>query len=209
LVVILTAIGVVAGSLIFATWQHVEALRFGYRIDQLVREREKLEAMKRQLELERAYHRSPHVIEPLARRLGLIRPDASQVIVASNQQSLPRGRQASASMDLLSKPIRANESRTDLRFARTNETLHPAAGSKRTSRPKRTTPEVSAQPELDEKLVKTEETSSQSKPSVSAHVEAETKTQASSDKEKAEEGKSDAAAEQQKRRRPSKQGERP
>jgi hypothetical protein len=68
-------------SLILATWQHVEALRYGYRLNQLARERERLEALKRQLESERAYYRSPQVIEPLARRLGLIRPDPSHVIV--------------------------------------------------------------------------------------------------------------------------------
>ncbi|GBC78205.1 Cell division protein FtsL [bacterium HR08] len=78
---VLGIVGLVALSLIVATWQHVEALRYGYRLNQLVRERERLEALKRQLESERAYYRSPQVIEPLARRLGLIRPDPSQVIV--------------------------------------------------------------------------------------------------------------------------------
>lgn len=81
LMLILLLISVVAGSLIYATWQHVEALRLGYRTDQLVRERDRREAEKRQLELERAYQRSPQVIEELARRLGMIRPDSSKVIV--------------------------------------------------------------------------------------------------------------------------------
>lgn len=81
LMLILLLIIVVAGSLIYATWQHVEALRLGYQTDQLVRERDRREAEKRQLELERAYQRSPQVIEELARRLGMIRPDSSKVIV--------------------------------------------------------------------------------------------------------------------------------
>ncbi|HXF05857.1 MAG TPA: cell division protein FtsL [Blastocatellia bacterium] len=80
MLILLLIIGV-AGSLIYATWQHVEALRLGYRTDQLVRERDRREAEKRQLELERAYQRSPQVIEELARRLGMIRPDSSKVIV--------------------------------------------------------------------------------------------------------------------------------
>jgi len=84
--------GVIALSLVVAAWQHVEALRYGYRLNQLVRERERLEALKRQLELERAYYRSPQVIEPLARRLGLIRPDPSQVIVVG-RGAPPLGRE--------------------------------------------------------------------------------------------------------------------
>lgn len=89
-ILVLGVVGVVAFSLILATWQHVEALRYGYRLNQLVRERERLEALKRQLESERAYYRSPQVIEPLARRLGLIRPDPSQVIVVGREGAPPR-----------------------------------------------------------------------------------------------------------------------
>ncbi len=88
---VLGIVGVIALSLLVAAWQHVEALRYGYRLNQLVRERERLEALKRQLELERAYYRSPQVIEPLARRLGLIRPDPSQVIVIGRGASPPGG----------------------------------------------------------------------------------------------------------------------
>jgi cell division protein FtsL len=89
--VALGIVGVMALSFLIATWQHVEALRYGYRLNQLVRERERLEALKRQLELERAYHRSPQVIEPLARRLGLIRPDPSQVIVVGRGAASSEG----------------------------------------------------------------------------------------------------------------------
>jgi cell division protein FtsL len=85
LLLILVLITMVAGSLIYATWQHVEALRLGYQTDHLVRERDRREAEKRQLELERAYQRSPHVIEELARRLGMIRPDSSKVIVVGGK----------------------------------------------------------------------------------------------------------------------------
>jgi len=92
MILVLGVAGVVAFSLILATWQHVEALRYGYRLNQLVRERERLEALKRQLESERAYYRSPQVIEPLARRLGLIRPDPSQVIVVGRGGSPPGAR---------------------------------------------------------------------------------------------------------------------
>jgi hypothetical protein len=88
-ILVLGVAGAVAFSLILATWQHVEALRYGYRLNQLARERERLEALKRQLESERAYYRSPQVIEPLARRLGLIRPDPSQVIVVGRGGTSP------------------------------------------------------------------------------------------------------------------------
>ncbi|MCS7157028.1 MAG: cell division protein FtsL [Blastocatellia bacterium] len=90
MILVLGVAGAVAFSLILATWQHVEALRYGYRLNQLMRERERLEALKRQLESERAYYRSPQVIEPLARRLGLIRPDPSQVIVVGRGGSSPQ-----------------------------------------------------------------------------------------------------------------------
>ncbi len=99
--------GVVAFSLILATWQHVEALRYGYRLNQLVRERERLEALKRQLESERAYYRSPQVIEPLARRLGLIRPDPSQVIVVGRGGAPPGAHDLGGSLPAGSERVSA------------------------------------------------------------------------------------------------------
>ncbi len=67
----------------FSIWQHVESVTYGYRTEQLRRERQRLDAEKRKQELERAYRSSPEVIERAARDLGLVRPDSSQVVVAN------------------------------------------------------------------------------------------------------------------------------
>ncbi|MBI3951867.1 MAG: cell division protein FtsL [Acidobacteria bacterium] len=80
--VVLSSILVVAGF-IYAISQHAEAVKDGYKAQQLMRLREQLEREKHRLELQRAYYRSPQIIEPVARRMGLVRPDSSQVIVTS------------------------------------------------------------------------------------------------------------------------------
>lgn len=85
--VLAAAVGVlVIGGFGFSIWQHVEAVTYGYRTEQLRQERQRLDAEKRKLELEKAYRSSPEVIEKAARKLGLVRPDSSQVVVASKTQ---------------------------------------------------------------------------------------------------------------------------
>jgi hypothetical protein len=77
---VMTSALLVAGFL-YAIYQHAETVKEGYQTQQLMRLHEQIEREKHQLELQRAYYRSPQVIEPLARRMGLVRPDSSQVII--------------------------------------------------------------------------------------------------------------------------------
>jgi hypothetical protein len=71
----------VTGS-IYAIYQHAAAVALGYKTQHLLREREQVEQEMRQLQIQRAYFCSPHVLEQAADRLGLVRPDSSQIIVA-------------------------------------------------------------------------------------------------------------------------------
>jgi len=80
LLIIMAGALLVAGF-IYAIYQHAEAVKEGYKTQQLMLLREQLEREKHRLELQKAYYRSPQVIEPLARRMGLVRPDSSQVII--------------------------------------------------------------------------------------------------------------------------------
>jgi len=89
LAILLTS-GLLAAGFIYAIYQRTEAVTYGYKTQQLLREREQLEREKHQLELQRAAARSPQVIEQAARRLGLVRPDSSQVVVADHNGELKR-----------------------------------------------------------------------------------------------------------------------
>ena len=95
------SVAITAGALlvcgfVYAIWQHVEAVSYGYRTEQLRFERERLDAEKRKLELERAFRRSPEAIELAARGLGLVRPDASQVVVANRGRAQGQRRKESS-----------------------------------------------------------------------------------------------------------------
>ncbi len=85
--VAIAAGALLVGGFVYSIWQHVEAVSYGYRTEQLRFERQRLDAEKRKLELERAYRSSPEVIEMAARNLGLVRPDSSQVVVANRIQN--------------------------------------------------------------------------------------------------------------------------
>jgi cell division protein FtsL len=82
--------GLLVAGCVYAIYQHAEAVGYGYKTQQLLREREQLDREKRQLELQHAHYRSPQVLERAAQRLGLVRPDSSQVIVASADGELKR-----------------------------------------------------------------------------------------------------------------------
>ncbi len=88
--VIVLASALLIGGFLYAIHQHAEAVQQGYKTQQLMRLKEELEREKQQLELQRAYYRSPQVIERMARRLGLVRPDSSQVIIAGADGKLKR-----------------------------------------------------------------------------------------------------------------------
>ena len=61
-------------------WQHFSAIEYGYKIEALRAQRDSLTEMNRALRLEEASLRDPERIDALARQMGLIAPDAGQVI---------------------------------------------------------------------------------------------------------------------------------
>jgi len=61
-------------------WQHFSAIECGYRVEQLRAQRDGLVEMNRALRLEEASLRDPQRIDMLARQMGLVAPQAGQVI---------------------------------------------------------------------------------------------------------------------------------
>jgi len=61
-------------------WQHFSAIECGYRVEQLRAQRDGLVEMNRALRLEEASLRDPQRIDVLARQMGLVAPQAGQVI---------------------------------------------------------------------------------------------------------------------------------
>jgi len=61
-------------------WQHFSAIECGYRVEQLRAQRDGLVEMNRALRLEEASLRDPQRIDLLARQMGLVAPQAGQVI---------------------------------------------------------------------------------------------------------------------------------
>lgn len=61
-------------------FQHFKAIEYGYRIESLKSERQSLVEMNRALRLEEASLRDPERIDRMARQLGLVSPQAGQVM---------------------------------------------------------------------------------------------------------------------------------
>ncbi|MBA2501470.1 MAG: hypothetical protein H0V27_01190 [Pyrinomonadaceae bacterium] len=77
---------VLAGGFVRATAQHVSAVRFGYRSEELRRERAQLLEQQRQLHLAMNEIASPAKLERAAREIGLEPARAAQVkIVEANE----------------------------------------------------------------------------------------------------------------------------
>jgi len=70
-------------------WQHFSAIECGYRVEQLRAQREGLVEMNRALRLEEASLRDPQRIDVLARQMGLVAPQAGQVIRMDGGDSDP------------------------------------------------------------------------------------------------------------------------
>ena len=70
-------------------WQHYSAIEYGYRIQAMKGERDRLVEMNRALRLEEASLRDPQRIDALARGMGMIQPQPGQVVQldAPNQDS--------------------------------------------------------------------------------------------------------------------------
>src|SRR5579864_7551206 len=61
-------------------WQHLSSIEYGYKIEAQKIERDALQEQNRSLRLEEASLRDPERIEQLAARLGLVAPQAGQVM---------------------------------------------------------------------------------------------------------------------------------
>jgi hypothetical protein len=60
-------------------WQHFSSIEYGYKIEAKRAQRDNLVEVNRSLRLEEARLRDPGRIDVLARRMGLVAPDAGQV----------------------------------------------------------------------------------------------------------------------------------
>ena len=61
-------------------WQHFSAIEYGYRIEALRTQRDSMVELNRALRLEEASLRDPERIDALAQQMGLVAPQAGQVI---------------------------------------------------------------------------------------------------------------------------------
>jgi cell division protein FtsL len=66
-------------TMIYA-WQHFSSIEYGYKIEAQKIERDALLEQNRSLRLEQASLRDPERIEQLAQRMGLVSPEAGQVM---------------------------------------------------------------------------------------------------------------------------------
>ncbi len=68
---------------LFRVWVYQDAVQLGYRLSEREEERRRLRNEVRQLEVELAAERSPARLKDAARSLGLVPPDARQVLAPS------------------------------------------------------------------------------------------------------------------------------
>jgi cell division protein FtsL len=84
LVLMLTLL--IAGAVMFYVWQQVEKIKFGYKIEQMKKEKEVLQELNRELKLERSYLRRLERIENIAKqKLNMIEPEDNCVIIVKKQ----------------------------------------------------------------------------------------------------------------------------
>ena len=72
-------------------WQHFSAIEYGYRIETLRAQRDSLTELNRALRLEEASLRDPERIDALAQQMGLVAPQAGQVIRMDSSDRDPGG----------------------------------------------------------------------------------------------------------------------
>jgi len=72
-------------------WQHYSAIEYGYRIQAMKGERDRLVELNRALRLEEASLRDPQRIDALARGLGMVQPQPGQVVQLDAPQPEPGG----------------------------------------------------------------------------------------------------------------------
>jgi cell division protein FtsL len=81
---------VLASGFVFAAKQHFAAVQYGYKSEDLRRERTKLLQDNQLLSLEKERVSSPSRLEPAARELGLKPATAGQISTFDSQQLVPR-----------------------------------------------------------------------------------------------------------------------
>src|SRR6185312_9220274 len=74
------AVGVLFSFIMIYAWQHLSSIEYGYKIEAQKIERDALLEQNRALRLEEASLRDPERIEQLAARMGLVVPQAGQVM---------------------------------------------------------------------------------------------------------------------------------
>lgn len=72
-------------------WQHYSAIEYGYQIQALKAERERMLDVNRTLRLEEASLRDPERIDALAREMGMVAPQPGQVILLDAGGAEPGG----------------------------------------------------------------------------------------------------------------------
>ena len=88
----LTAAVVVLFALVIGyAWQHFSAIEYGYRIEAQRAQRDNLVELNRALRLEEASLRDPERIDALAQQMGLVAPQAGQVIRMDSRDDVDSG----------------------------------------------------------------------------------------------------------------------
>jgi cell division protein FtsL len=81
---------VLAGGFVFAAKQHFAAVQYGYKNEELRRERTKLLQQQQHLSLEKEKVSSPARLEPAARELGLKPATAGQIATFDSKPTVVR-----------------------------------------------------------------------------------------------------------------------
>ena len=86
------------------TWQHFSAIEYGYRIEAAKQQKEALVQRNHELQLQEASLRDPQRIDHLARRMGLIAPQAEQMQPLDHQDQPGTPEMARADAPLMATP---------------------------------------------------------------------------------------------------------
>ncbi len=86
-------------------WQHFSAIEYGYRIEALRSQRDSLSELNRALRLEEASLRDPGRIDALAQQMGLVAPQAGQIIRMDSGDDRDPGGPVMAKVSVVASPV--------------------------------------------------------------------------------------------------------
>ncbi len=86
-------------------WQHFSAIEYGYRIEALRSQRDSLSELNRALRLEEASLRDPGRIDVLAQQMGLVAPQAGQIIRMDSGDDRDAGGPVLAKVSVIAPPV--------------------------------------------------------------------------------------------------------